>query len=371
MVFKEIITDKKYLHDDRELFSNIIEYISNKTEIRKDIIEKDYYVTMLLSEIASKQKDITMYFKGGTALYKISNEMRRFSEDIDLTVKVQGLSNSQAKRMLERSTQAFETISRIKGDEMKENKRGSITCVYGYNSLYEIPTDKLQRFGKVKVEATSFTISDPIKTYTITPLIYQFSDDILKAKLLEYNCGSFSIMTISLERMFADKLLAAEFYLQRGLYNDVAKHIYDINHLMAFSEIQNMLKDDELLIKSFSYKRVEEIKRIGSNLKDYPLSDLTIFKAFENENVREYIENAYNQMCDIYIFQDKFKTPFSEIEKTFDSLKPIIDRINKKEQDYIHSDEFIYLCEQYGISNVLDTENDESLENSQSIKYNI
>ena len=78
------------LHNDRASFLNILGIVHDITGIREDILEKDYYVTLLLSELAQKQDTLPIYFKGGTALYKAQKSIRRFSEDIDLTGDVEG-----------------------------------------------------------------------------------------------------------------------------------------------------------------------------------------------------------------------------------------------------------------------------------------
>lgn len=76
------------LHSNRDAFQALLSRVSERVDIREDILEKDYYVTLLLSELAEKQGTLPAYFKGGTALYKAIGEMKRFSEDIDLTVEV-------------------------------------------------------------------------------------------------------------------------------------------------------------------------------------------------------------------------------------------------------------------------------------------
>ena len=73
-----------YLHkEDRELFKDMIRYVSEKANIREDIIEKDYYVTLLLLELS--QIEYPVVFKGGTSLSKAYRVIDRFSEDIDIT----------------------------------------------------------------------------------------------------------------------------------------------------------------------------------------------------------------------------------------------------------------------------------------------
>ena len=67
------------LHVDKDAFEAILIEISNITNYRQDIIEKDYYVTLLLKELANKQEILHAYFKGGTALYNSMKSIRRFS----------------------------------------------------------------------------------------------------------------------------------------------------------------------------------------------------------------------------------------------------------------------------------------------------
>ena len=43
------------LHEDKFAFLNIINLIHEDSSIRADILEKDYYVTLLLRELAGKQ----------------------------------------------------------------------------------------------------------------------------------------------------------------------------------------------------------------------------------------------------------------------------------------------------------------------------
>ena len=82
--------------------------------------------------------------------------MNRFSEDIDLTVKVLSEeSNTRNKKRLKESALGYD----IKGlelikDECIDNK-GSVTGVYQYTSVYEDSEIPLQRAGKIQVESTS------------------------------------------------------------------------------------------------------------------------------------------------------------------------------------------------------------------------
>lgn len=69
------------LHLDRDAFRVLIEIVSEKTGYRSDVLEKDYYVVLILEELAVKQSSgLPAFFKGGTALYKALRATNRFSE---------------------------------------------------------------------------------------------------------------------------------------------------------------------------------------------------------------------------------------------------------------------------------------------------
>ena len=72
-----------YLHNGKELFEEVITEVNAQTGIAQSIIEKDYYVTMILKLLTKSNPDIV--FKGGTSLSKCFHLIDRFSEDIDIT----------------------------------------------------------------------------------------------------------------------------------------------------------------------------------------------------------------------------------------------------------------------------------------------
>ena len=73
------------LHEDRYAFLTIINLIHDVSGIRSDILEKDYYVSLLLRELAEKQSQLPAYFKGGTALYKAQKSISKLAIGIPST----------------------------------------------------------------------------------------------------------------------------------------------------------------------------------------------------------------------------------------------------------------------------------------------
>lgn len=313
-----------YLHLKEKEFKNFLQIIKERTNIDADIIEKDYYVCAVLKELSKKQDYLKAYFKGGTAVYKILENMNRFSEDIDLTVKVlPEESNTRNKKRLKESALGYKIdgLELIK-EECIDNK-GSVTGMYKYTSVYADSEIPLQRAGKIQVESTSFTVSEPTEKYYIEPLIYKLASDDEK-KILEekFDISKIEIEIIKLERMFIDKIFAAEFYYIRDMYMDVSKHLYDISILFNNNKIQKLLESKEELSKLIEYKRQEEKVRIGGIDENTEIKDFNYFKLeFSDELIKEF-ENMQNK----YVLNDKYKVSIDEVKNI---LKQIYDKICK------------------------------------------
>lgn len=83
----------EYLHEDKKRFREAVDLTAYQTGAAPEAIEKDYYVTLIL-RLLSRQLSFIV-FKGGTSLSKCCQLIKRFSEDIDITIDT---SISQGQR---------------------------------------------------------------------------------------------------------------------------------------------------------------------------------------------------------------------------------------------------------------------------------
>lgn len=307
------------LHLEKETFKQFINKISSETNIGTDILEKDYYVCCILNELAMKQDELQAYFKGGTAIYKILETMNRFSEDIDLTVKVkEGLSNSQKKKRFEKTAFDYH-IEGLRLNKEKNIKNGrSEVAFYDYDSVFTIDTEPLQRAGEIQVESTSFTVSEPVEDAVIEPIIYKYASEDEKEILKNnFSIKEIKIKIIKLERMFIDKIFAAEFYYTRKEYKDTAKHIYDISILLSNDKIKKLLINDNEIRKLVGYKRLEEELRTEGVSKDIKIRD---FSYLECKFDKDFIE-IFNSMQNKYITNEKYKLEIEEVKEKLKFIK--------------------------------------------------
>ncbi|MDR0831647.1 MAG: nucleotidyl transferase AbiEii/AbiGii toxin family protein [Bacillales bacterium] len=305
-------------------FKTLITELSEQYNIANFILEKDYYVTLILKELALKQENgLPAYFKGGTALYKTIKSVRRFSEDIDLTVCVDNLGNNQKKVQLENSVKKYTCLS-YKGSPI--NLKGNITSEYIYKSLFLETITVFNSLEIIKVEATSFTISEPVIELKISPMIYDLASLETK-KILEdnFDIKPFFLKTISLSRIFIDKVFATEFFFARAqknetLYLDVSKHLYDLTILLEQKEIIDTITNINKLNKIISLTRKEEALRMGSTLTNKPIKDFSYLnKVLTNKK----FQVAFKNMQIIYVFNQKEYLTIKDISKTIEQLKTI------------------------------------------------
>ena len=310
------------LHLDKIAFEQIIDEVATQHGVRRDVLEKDYYVTLLLLELAKQENQGYAYFKGGTALYKALRSIRRFSEDIDLTVFIEDCPTpSQAKKRLEKATLKYKSMS--KGKTL-ENERGSITCEYLYDPMYEIDaSDTLQRFGKVKVEGTSFTVSEPTTKIEIAPHLYELCSEDRRQILREhYDVVPFTVGTISLERIFIDKVFAVEFYFERNEFSDVAKHAYDLTVLLQNEQIKAFLSNPNEVFRIVGLKRKEELSRKGGVDANLKVADFPYFKELQKE--KEF-EVRFKEMQKIYVFDKNDELTIDEVLSAVEKLQHLMD----------------------------------------------
>ncbi len=299
------------LHMDKDAFTVLLEDIHSKTGYRTDVLEKDYYVVLVLWELSQLQKaGLPAYFKGGTALYKALKTTNRFSEDIDLSVDTRECSRTQSDKRLEKATKKYTSLSR--DPALGRTNRSEIISVYNYDPVTAFDKeDALQRFGKLKVEATSFTISEPVEDLEISAMLYDLATEEQQKILRDvYEVAPFEVKTITMERIFVDKLFAAEAYVRQSHVEhrafEAAKHIYDLAVIESHPKIQSLLLDENRLRRLLDIRMTEERERLDGIPGVLPMSFEFFNTAGQDENVRK----AYATMQNQYVLRESDRIDF-------------------------------------------------------------
>ena len=224
---------------------------------------------------------------------------------------------------MEQATKKYHALPRTSRKELEDDRKGSITTVYDYTPLVGVDSDDpLQRFGYVKVEGTSFTVSEPFTPLEIEPILYTYAtEDQQKILQTQYQVNPFLINTIRLERIFADKIFAAEFYYTRKMYFDVAKHLYDVSVMLDLEQIQGMIRNQQMFLEMLGYKRLEETRRTGSDLAEKKFSDFQLLKGFADNDA---LRKDYQNMQRNYVFAEEDVLSFDFVVGQWKKLGEIL-----------------------------------------------
>ena len=84
---------------DREKLKDFIPAIAGKMKFRPAVVEKDYYLTVILNNIETLLTD-KIVFKGGTLLNKAHLNYHRLSEDLDFTYNAEFTARSQRSKAI-------------------------------------------------------------------------------------------------------------------------------------------------------------------------------------------------------------------------------------------------------------------------------
>ncbi len=263
-------------------------------------VEKDFWVCWTLDALFNGLADRPrLLFKGGTSLSKGFGLIKRFSEDIDVTVfrddigqaasvdELNALSGKKRRKALDAIKMACETyingpclaeLSEIVGETAKRN---------GFNAeqfrVESDPEDNQTLFLRyptatltddyvskiVKIESGAKSALDPNSERIIRPYL---EDDIPGINLSVSN-----VTTVDAERTFWDKLVILHglrrwFDIRgelRGNGQRVSRHYYDVCQLLASDAGQKALKDRKLSIDCVAHARM------FFNRPDYDLATAT------------------------------------------------------------------------------------------------
>lgn len=279
------------LHNDRELFEQLILRTSESLGIKAEIIEKDYYVTLFLKELVSVSPDII--FKGGTSLSKCYHLIDRFSEDIDLNIETETKpSESRRKHLKSSIVSVIDKLGfTLTNPENVKSRRDYNRYIIDYPSV--LGASYLKEM--LIVETAVYQRAYPTVRKTAGSLIYDYLsangfDDFIR----QYSLEPFELNVQSAERTMIDKLYALADYYLAGTTAEHSRHIYDIYKLLSVVAI-----DDDL--KALAVSVADERRPHSRSLS---VQDGTDIKAVLREIVEKNIyESDYKTITESLLFE--------------------------------------------------------------------
>jgi hypothetical protein len=304
-----------YLHEDKETFKEIIELVVDDTGRAAVVIEKDYYVTMILRLLSQKLSNVV--FKGGTSLSKGFKAINRFSEDIDITFD-EHIGEARRKKLKN-------VILRGISEELKmpisnwqniQSDRDYNAYYFSYKSVFGLEGDIMLSSVKLETALGSYAFPTeivPIGSYIGDFLIKKQRNDLAEKFML----NEFQMKLQSIERTYIDKIFALCDYYIQNKSKRYSRHLYDIYKLTKQIDFGD----------SFM-KLYEEIREHRKKMAMCP-------SAQDGENVpnliRTFCDNDFYKE-DYQAITNYFSEDFVAYEDTINQMRKladIIERYNK------------------------------------------
>lgn len=224
---------------------------SEQTKLAVQVIEKDWWVTIVLQLLSQSSCADYLSFKGGTSLSKAWGLIDRFSEDVDLALDhtLFGIDNtSRSQRLkLRKESRLFitetlsselrdalgtlgcsgytvEPVTRVQNKEIDGDKDPT-TILVKYKSLYPPLLSYLQ--PTVKIEISCLSMKEPVASRNLSSFVSQC------IPALEQD-DAFVMNTVLPTRTFLEKafLLNEEYQRDHPRSFRMSRHLYDLERMM-------------------------------------------------------------------------------------------------------------------------------------------
>ena len=254
-----------YLHNDKELFNDIVALTAERIGQAQDIVEKDYYVTMILRKLSACEYPVC--FKGGTSLSKAYSVIDRFSEDIDITF-TEHLGEKRRKKL---KYNILKPIADALGLEITNWDSIESDKEYNhYDMAYDSIVDDPFLDTYVKLETALMSYAFPTVEREISNYIYQALKEEEPDLLEEYGLTPFTMQVQALERTLIDKVFAlCDYYLQDKPARN-SRHLYDIYKIAKEITVTNDFRKLITEVRAHRQSMKNDISPAADNSVDIP-----------------------------------------------------------------------------------------------------
>lgn len=311
------------LHLNKKIFSNILMATSNSMKVKLEFVEKDYWVTLILKNLALSDYAEEVVFKGGTSLSKGYNLIDRFSEDIDIAmIKGDSYTGNQLKKKIRE-------IEKVITSDLKEIEIAGISSKGSKfrKSVFEYSSeDPKNQSHKIILEVNSFANLIQFQKLSIKSFIAEFLiQNGNELYIEEYNLQPFTINVLNKEQTLLEKLISLiRFSYDKNHIESISgkiRHFYDLYFLVQDIECKKFLDSDSF--KDEFVKVINHDKEIFKEPRDWakksinesPLIDDfdNLWKILSKKYYEELTAFAYNEIPNPEDVKKNFKKLINRI----------------------------------------------------------
>ena len=235
------------LHKDKIIYKDLLQSASMHLNIPLSFVEKDYWITLVLSRLAKSKYVDKSVFKGGTSLSKGYNLIERFSEDVDIAIITdQNKSSNEIKTIIR-------TIEKEITADLKELFVDGLTSKGSRfrKSVFEyVASEKVNANNKLIVEINSFANPFPYEKLRIQSMVFDFlMQSKNEAYIEQFNLQPFEVNVLSKEQTLLEKMVSLiRFSFKESAVESISekiRHFYDLYYLMKNPDCIGFIASDD------------------------------------------------------------------------------------------------------------------------------
>ena len=289
------------LHKNKDEFLKILGRTSAQTGFPLRLLEKDYYITVVLSGINELNDDLV--FKGGTCLSKIYYSYYRLSEDLDFTLKTSDKSTRTTRiNAMNPIKQALRPFLKQYGMSVEGLNKAGHRESRQYIFYLDYDSVVLNKEESIKLEIS--LRFNPILPTVIKKINHKFLHPFTKEPLFDAGV----INCLALKELVAEKLRAAA---TRKII--AARDFYDLAYLLregfdfkdneVIKLFKRKLEEDKFSNEMEKYRMnlgrsEKEIEEMKGRVKDelFPVLTIGEQKKFDMQKTLDELDKAFGSI---------------------------------------------------------------------------
>ena len=260
------------IHKNKEEFIKVLGIASKKRGFLLPLIEKDYYLTLIISRIHELSENLV--FKGGTCLNKVYYAYYRLSEDLDFSMILPQyeVAREQRRRCIQPVEDKIEKFVEQFG--MRLDDTGNSGHNESRQYVYDIVYQSVLREVETKIKLEIGLRFNPIDTIEKRPVQHFFLHPFTGEPLFDGG----SIKCLSLNELMAEKLRAGairKIIAPRDFYDIdfVLRNKFDLINNKVMKLFKKKLQEDNADTDPGKYRKnlgrtEEEMRDMNSRIEN-------------------------------------------------------------------------------------------------------
>jgi hypothetical protein len=318
----------------------VLEQTGVKKGLPAFVVEKDWWVCMVLRAIFRCKYADSIIFKGGTSLSKAYGLIERFSEDIDLIIDRHLLgfdkldSGTKIKKLRKASGSFIVNEFReelmcqldqmgidrkqyeVRYNEHVDDTSDPNTLEIYYSSVVPVSSHYIQQ--RVLLEMGARSLTEPIEQKPIV----SFIDEIYSTS--SFAQKAFDVKVVLPIRTFIEKVLLLHEEFSKPIdsirVDRLTRHLYDLDKMMLAGHGQQAIADDELFNLIVEHRKiVNPLRRI-----DYSNHKKGKLRILPPDKVTEEWKSDYKTMQENMIVGESLS--WSDLLKSIKDIENLFNR---------------------------------------------